>query len=123
MPNSAHFRDLLLSRSLLDAEAFPTGVWMSLHLDDPGSEGIREVTGGNYARQPLVLVRTAAGTAANETPIEFDSMPKASLRYFGVWDAQEGGRFLTGGALLGPVELSAGQDLRYRETDLVLRIG
>lgn len=120
MPNSPYFRDLLLQRSpLLDG----TGAYMSLHIADPSIDGRAELGGGGYERQRLDLVRTAAGTMANENEIAFESLPTATARFFGVWDAQEGGHFLTGGSLLSPVELQAGQALRYRETDLVLRIG
>lgn len=120
MANSVYFRDLLLERTLLD---LPDGAWMSLHTADPGNDGGAEVGGGNYERQMLSLVRTAAGTAANDNEVSFDGMPAVRVVSFGIWDSQVAGRFLTGGTLLGPVELGAGQALRYRETDLVLRLG
>ena len=120
MGNSAYFRDLLLQRTLLDLD---DGPWMSLHTADPGNDGASEVKGGNYERQRLSLVRTAPGTAANDNEISFDGMPAVKVVFFGIWDSQTSGRFLTGGTLLSPVELGAGQALRYRETDLVLRLG
>lgn len=122
MGNSDYLRDLVLRRTLLDAEQFDE-LFVSLHGVDPGDEGIGEVTGGGYARQLVRLRRMGPGMAANENTIEYDRMPAAQVSYFGVWDAREGGNFLTGGGLLVSQSVRAGQALRWRESELVLRVG
>ena len=122
MGNSDYLRDLALKRTLLDASVF-AHLFVALHQVDPGDEGVGEVDGGGYRRQEVDLTRLGSGTAANANVIEYDDMPRAHVGYFGIWDAREGGNFLTGGILLVPHEVVAGQALRWRERELLLRVG
>ena len=122
MANSAYLRDLVLERTLLDVTALPV-LYLSLHSGDPSDVGRGELRGNEYMRQREQLVRTATGVAANQQQVEIDGLPAATITHFGIWDAQMGGNFLTGGQLAEPQRVIQGQAIRWNAGDLLLSVG
>ena len=122
MGNSVFLRDLVLAKTLLARSALPQ-IFVSLHEGDPGDTGRAELAGGEYVRQMLILGRSAPGVATNQRDIEFDGLPEAAITHFGIWDARAEGHYLTGGPLGVPTTVAERQALRWREAEIVLRIG
>ena len=123
MAYSNYLRDLIIDRTLLDPAIFPDGLFLSLHDRDPGLTGNNELEGGAYTRLSLPLVRSGPGAVVNEQLIEFEDLPRSTVAYWGLWSARAEGQFLAGGPLLTPFAVAEGQNLRWRESDLVIRIG
>jgi len=123
MGNSVFLRDLVLHRILLDKEIMPGGLYISLHSGDPGVSGANEIQGGGYNRLAIAFTRSAPGAAVNIDAIEYEDLPRSEVTHFGIWDARIGGNYLTGGTLLIPQTILQGQSLRWRESDLTLRVG
>ena len=119
--NSRYFRDLVLRHTLLDAAVVEP--YMSLHVGEPGEIGVAELAGEGYERQPLELARSAPGTVTNQNGVEFRDLPAGLVTHFGVWDARTGGNYLSGGPLMVPHQLYLGNNLGWREAEIVLRVG
>jgi hypothetical protein len=119
MGNSDHLRDLMMRRTFLDSEALP-GLWVALHVADPGGTGEGELRG--YSRQPVVFAAAGTGIANNRAAMQFDDLPESTITHFGVWDAETRGHYLTGGPLDMGLIVPQGRSLRWREGELVLRI-
>jgi len=79
---------------------------VSLHSADPGSTGASELTGGGYARKPVVWAAASIdGNSRGQiagAPIQFD-VPAGAIGFYGVW---AGGTYLYGKALNPAVTLS-----------------
>lgn len=71
---------------------------LALFVTDPGTTGTAgEVSGGSYARQPIVFTAAVAGSQSNTAGITFASMPAlTSIPFMAVYTT--GGTFLAGGA-------------------------
>ena len=119
--NSRYFRDLVLRHTLLDAAVVEP--YMSLHVGEPGEIGVAELAGEGYERQPLELARSAPGTVTNQNNVEFRDLPAGLVTHFGVWDARTGGNYLSGGPLMVPHQLYLGNNLGWREAEIVIRAG
>lgn len=122
MANSDYFRDLILQRTIMDQAVVPQ-VFISLHDADPLETGAAEIGGRGYERQEVLLERIGTGLAANQAAIEFTNLPRARITHFGLWDARDGGDFLSGGAVLQPQTALEGYSMRWRDGELVLRFG
>jgi hypothetical protein len=84
---------------------------LALFVTDPSTTGASgEVSGGSYARQPIVFGTPSGGAQQGPTSaVGFTSMPAlpSGVSYFGIFTT--GGTYLVGGALTGlNVPLSAG---------------
>ena len=119
--NSLRLRDLVLTRTLLSPEIF-AGLYVSLHAADPRDTGRGELTGEGYVRALVVLGKTGTAVCANTNALEYPDLPGGTITHFGVWDAERGGAFLTGGALTEQ-QVFRGQALRWAEGSLELRVG
>ena len=120
MANSSFFRELALRQTYLNPDVLPE-LYMSLHEDDPDGMGNAEL--GGYERQRIVLMEVAPGVASNTNILEFSSLPRSTVTHFGIWDAVAEGHFLTDGMMPEPMDMKNGQNLRWREAELVIRLG
>lgn len=121
MPNSPYLRDLVLRRTLLDRELFPS-LFMSLHSGEPDEHGSEELP--DYSRQQVILGRSAPGSVVNQNTLDFNMLPNANVGGFGIWDAERDGHFLIGGALPFPQRVGPNTTisaLRWQISELVLR--
>lgn len=68
--------------------------WISLHTDDPGTDGSNEVTGGTpaYTRQQGTFSAASGGERALATDLDFD-VPACTVKWVGCWSASSGGTF------------------------------
>ncbi len=119
MANSDYLRNLIMRRTFLDAEALP-GLYIGLNSDDPGSDGANELSG--YQRQSVTFGTAGIGRVSNRDALQFDDLPAATITHFSVWDAEQEGRFLTGGKLDVGQMVPAGHTLIWRAGDLILNI-
>ena len=123
MATSPFFRDLILARTLMDESVMAGRPWASLHLDDPGESGANEMPQDeSYQRKQISIVRIAAGTLTNAEILEFPDLPEARINYFGFWMDRDAGPFILGGPIVG-FRVLKGQAARWREGELVVRIG
>ena len=79
-------RDIVL-RSLLGHR-----LYLACHGGPPGGSGAHEYSAAPYQRQPVSFVQRGEGMA-NTSEVRF-IMPDAAVRWLGLWDAQNGGRFI-----------------------------
>jgi hypothetical protein len=72
---------------------------LSLHDDDPGTDGANELTGGTpvYTRQAVSWGVTGPGIRDLASPATFDVPPGTAVSHFGTWT--DDGRFLGGDPL------------------------
>lgn len=77
------------------------GLFVSLHDDDPGSNGADEISGGSpaYARQACTWDSASSGSMALSAAETFDVPSGTTVTHFGVWSAATSGTFYGGGAL------------------------
>ena len=122
MATSPFFRDLILEHTILNPDIVNSRPWISLHTEDPGETGANEILSDEYGRQRVEMVRIAPGTMTNSQPIEFPTLPEARISYFGCWIEETGGVFLLGGPIVG-FRVLAGQAARWREGEMVIRVG
>lgn len=68
--------------------------WVSLHDDDPGTDGSNEITGGTpaYARKQGTWDAASGGERALNADLTFD-VPATTVAWVGVWSAESGGTF------------------------------
>jgi hypothetical protein len=74
-------------------------VYVSLHTDNPGTNGANEVDGGTYARELSEWGSASGGNLLNDSPIVFDVPASTTIRFLGYWSADEAGTFYGSRAL------------------------
>ena len=88
-------------------QAQPLDLYLALHLGDPTSAGLSstELSGGSYRRQRITFAEPVLeGTefyTTNRSLITFIGLPNSVVTYFGIWDAESGGRMWLSGAMTG----------------------
>lgn len=87
---------------------------VSLHTDDPSTNGANEATGGSYARKALTW-GASSGTEADATQVTFD-VPAGTFTHFGLWDASTSGTFLGGEPLSDAETFAAPGQLKLTVT-------
>lgn len=124
MAFSAYLDQKILEKTFLGLDFQVAGHWCSLHTADPGKTGANEAVGGPYMR--LSLAQFAAlddiGTAKrlrNAAVLSFQ-VAAATYTHIGIWDAQNAGNFLGGGALSAPATVNDGDFVIIRENDLAI---
>lgn len=72
----------------------PTTLYIALFTDEPGriAPYLNELTG--YTRQALSFGAASNGVAANSAGISFGTLPDATIRYWGIYDASTNGNLL-----------------------------
>ena len=116
-----------LANRLLDhvlrntAYTSPATVYVALFTVVPGVDGTggTEVTGGSYARQALSSSAAAAGMATSSAALTFPSMPAATVRGAGLFDATPAGNLLTVTTFQTPVSVAAASDFVVPVADVV----
>lgn len=106
------------AKNLMLDELGSVAVYVSLHDDDPGSNGSNEISGGSpaYARKSVTWNSAANGNLDSSNTPEFDVPASTTVTHFGLWSAATSGTYYGGGALSAP-EAFAGQG-KYTLTDL-----
>lgn len=71
---------------MLDALAID---YVSLHTDDPGTDGSNEVSGGSpaYAREAISFGSASGGSATQSASVEFDVPAGTTVHYVGYWSS------------------------------------
>jgi hypothetical protein len=72
---------------------------VSLHTDNPGTNGANEVSGGAYARELSDWAAASAGTVVNDGAIVFDVPGSTTIKFLGYWSAGTAGTFYGSRAL------------------------
>ncbi len=81
-------------------DAFGTAAaYVSLHTDNPSTNGANEVSNGTYARQESNWDAADAGNLTNDAPIVFDVPGSTTIKFLGYWSADTGGTFYGSRAL------------------------
>ncbi len=88
----------------------PAGLFVKLHIGDPGAAGTA-FPAGNTARQQGTFGAAAAGSIANTAQITWTNVPNAeTYSHVSVWDAATGGVFQWSGPLGTPRAVTTGAD-------------
>lgn len=125
MSASTAFANTLLTSLLTDGDFGNT--YIALHTADTGAAGSQstsEVAYGGYARvQVLPAAWEISGASfSNAAPIEFDEVTGsagATLTHFTIGNNASGaGTVLLRGKLVNPVQVTVGQELRFKVGDL-----
>lgn len=105
------------------AYTMPGQVYLALYTSDPTVDNTgTEVTGGSYARQALDMTRTSTdGEADNDSTINFNDLPAASIGWWGILDAATSGNLLYFGTFAGLFAAQAGDDLAIDPAKLILQ--
>jgi len=79
---------------MLDAFA-GVAIYASLHIDDPGTAGTAEVTGGApaYARESISWAAAASAALTTDAQIVFDVPAGTTITHLGYWSAVSSGTF------------------------------
>lgn len=120
MSLSAYLTGAILAAVFTGKSFAVSDLYVSLHTDDPGMTGANEVRGGKYLRKPS-LFKVESDTAVRGVEgVQFDDMPAVTLSHYGLWDSQQGGRFLWGGTLSRRRGLEDGDAFRIPAGSLYL---
>jgi hypothetical protein len=84
--------------AMLDAFAGVAG-YVSLHTDNPSTNGANEVTGGSYTREVTPWDSASAGTLTTDSSIVFDVPSGTTIQFIGYWSAATAGTFYGSRAL------------------------
>jgi len=76
-----------------------TATYVSLHTDDPSTNGANEVTGGTYARQSAAWGSPSNGAVSNASNIVLNVPASTTIKFIGYWSASSGGTFYGSRAL------------------------
>lgn len=76
-----------------------TAAYVSLHTDDPSTNGANEVAGGSYARKSASWGSPANATVTNSGNIVFDVPASTTIKFIGYWSASSSGTFYGSRAL------------------------
>lgn len=76
-----------------------TATYVSLHTDDPSTNGANEVAGGSYARKSASWGSPSNGSVTNSGNIVFDVPASTTIKFIGYWSASSGGTFYGSRAL------------------------
>jgi hypothetical protein len=126
MPGSAsnYLENKLIDHSLgTTTFTKPTTVYAALYTAAPSDTGGgTEVTGGSYARQTITFSAASSGSTSNNTNVDFNTMPAATVAAVGVFDAVTAGNLLYWGTLTTSRTVSAGDSIRIASGALVVSL-
>lgn len=118
----------LVANSFLDAVARATayseaGVWVKLHLGDPGSAGTSNAA-AETTRQQVTFGSAASGRAiSNTAAVEWLNVSTTeTYTHISLWDASTAGNFLGRDDLSSSAAVTAGDTFRIPIGDLDLTI-
>lgn len=101
----------------------PTTVYAALYTVAPSDTGGgTEVTGGSYARQTITFSAASSGSTSNNTNVDFNTMPAATVVAVGVLDASTSGNLLYWGTLTTNRTVTAGDSIRIASGALVVSL-
>jgi hypothetical protein len=126
MPGSAsnYLENKLIDHSLgTTTFTKPTTVYAALYTAAPSDTGGgTEVTGGSYARQTITFSAASSGSASNNTNVDFNTMPAATVVAVAVLDASTAGNVLFWGTLATNRTVTAGDSIRIASGALVISL-
>ena len=101
----------------------PTTVYAALYTVAPSDTGGgTEVTGGSYARQTITFSAASSGSTSNNTNVDFNTMPAATVVAVAVLDAVTAGNLLYWGTLTTNRTVTAGDSIRIASGALVVSL-
>lgn len=126
MPGSAsNFLENKLLDHALGPTAYtkPASIWVALYTAAPSdSSSGTEVTGGSYSRKQITFSAATNGTIANNTNIEFTSMPACTVVAVGILTANTAGDLLFWSTLTTNRVLLANDTIRINSGALVVSL-
>ncbi len=89
----------LILRAITKHEPFSfPSLWLSLHNGDPGDAGDHEIpASADYGRLQITTAQwddPADKASKNNAIKQWANLPGITIRYIGLWDAEEDGNFL-----------------------------
>jgi hypothetical protein len=101
----------------------PTTVYAALYTVAPSdSSAGTEVTGGSYSRKVITFSAASAGSTSNNTNIDFNTMPAATVVGVAILDASTAGNMLFWGTLASNRTILAGDSIRIASGALVISL-
>ncbi|MEM9134286.1 MAG: hypothetical protein AAGE88_18200 [Actinomycetota bacterium] len=90
----------------------------SLHSAAAGTTGANEISGGGYARQPVVWDAATGAIASLNGTESFSGPASQAVAEVGLFDALTGGNFIGSGAITGDAAFNAAG--QYDITDITI---
>lgn len=101
----------------------PAGLYVKLHLGDPGAAGTANPAAETTRKATTFGANAAAGTIANTAAVSWTAYPAAeTVTHFSLWDAATAGTFQGSGALAAPKTMAVGETLTEAVGALVLSL-
>lgn len=104
----------------------PAYVYVALYTVAPNDAGggteVSNAGGSAYARQIATFGAAASGATENNSDIDFENMPAATVVAIGIHDALTAGNLLVHGTLTANKSLDLGDTLRIATGDLDISI-
>ena len=112
------FRDRVLDAALSGE------FYASLHTSDPKDSGAHELDGkkNGYSRQSTSFLLSVGGSKTNSEKLVWTSLPRATVKYVGLWTDCDGGEFLLSFALADEKNIGAGDTLSIESGKLSLSV-
>lgn len=99
------------------------GVWVKLHLGDPGSAGTANAAANTTRKQATFGAGAASRAIANTVAVEWTSVPNTeTYTHVSLWDSETAGNFLGRDDLSSSAPVTAGDTFRIPVGDLDLTV-
>jgi hypothetical protein len=97
----------------------PSGIYVKLHLGDPGEAGTTNAAVETTRQQATFGTNSSGGTISNTVAITWTSVSTSeTVSHISLWDASTAGNCLWKGQLTTPKVLAAGDNLTIAIGDL-----
>lgn len=104
-----------LANAMLSQHFSAAETWLSLHSTEPVAGGLSsgELTAVNYHRQRVVWSPAANRAVTNDEDLSFSGLPRATIPWLGLYDAEEGGSLLAQLAVDPPYQTATNGSMLY----------
>lgn len=127
MPALSTYVENMFVNALLRNQTFtnPTSWYLALYLTNPtAADTGTEISGGGYARQPIVFGPPSGGSLSNSAQVDFPmaSANWGNVAYAAIRSASTGGNLLVYGSMVTPRYISAGDVLKFLIGSVVVTV-
>lgn len=93
----------------------PAGLFVKLHIGDPGAAGTANPAANTTRQQGTFATAVTTGSLVNSADINWTNLPNTeTYSHYSVWDAAAAGAFQWSGQLTAPVAVAAGATATFK---------
>ena len=116
----SNFLEVKLLDTLRNVSYAASGVYLQLHIGDPGEDGTGNPA-GETTRQAATFAAAASGEIATSAVVTWTNLSDSeTLTHWSAWDLTSGGNCLWYGALSGSATVAAGDTFQITSLTLTL---